>query len=403
MSAIIHAADGTRVDLAAQLQPSIFLAIQDSGMTAQAYVNNLVPTAMGAPTVMEQLADQMGFHVGRNDKYGVRPSTLAQILNPGMQAGAITRDVDLGPRVFFPIFALSVMEKALRADNSAILGAYNRMVAVRDVIPGDTYERPIIDYTEAEKPRGAYTAQLSEPRIMVKATVSSKIYRIPSEAIGVEYSDQAARALGLDFLMTGFARRAEQAAIDRVYDYVYSFLNGDPDMDMPALSAVQVKNSAGTMENVIRTAQSFDASIATAGTLSQEAWVAFLYNRSKVRTINYVVTDLKGALAIEKRTGRPNVQGDNATSKRIDTLENVTNPMWPDKVDIFIVDDPRWPANLILGLDTRYGVHHVSSTALDYQGAEQWAIRRSTKLRFDLGETASRMYDDAWSGLSLTV
>lgn len=392
MTAIVQTIDGN-VDLSAALQPSIFLQIQESGLTAEAYVNRLAQTGIDQPTVFEQLADQNGFRLGRDRRYGLRPSTMDAILNPvKIEAGAITRDSDLTPRVFFPIFALSVMEKALRADDSPILGAYNRMISVRDTIPDDKFERPIIDYSEAETPRGAYVAQLSEPRVMVKATMSSKIYRIPGEAIGVEYSDQAARALGLDFLMNGFARRAEQAGIDRVFDRVLSFLNGDSDLDMVALSAV-----AGAVDNAL----DFDAALTAPGALSQTAWVKWLYKNSKKRSINYVLTDLNGALAIENRTGRPNVNGDNATSRRIDTLDNVVNPMWPDKVDIFIVNDDRWPANTIVGMDTRYGVHHVDSVSLNYQGAEQWAIRRSTKLRFDMGETAYRLYDDAWSVLTL--
>lgn len=407
MALNILCADSSQVDIEARLTPTIFREIQESGTTAQAFINNLVATSERDGTVMQQLADQMGFIRGRDHKFGIRPSTMAQILGPGAGAGpnasAITRDQDLGPRVFFPIYALGVLEESLRPDNSSILGAYNRMVAVRDTIPSDTWERPLIDYTEAEKPRGAKVAQLSEPRIMVSATTSSKIYRIPSEAIGVEYSDQAARALGLDFLMTGFARRAELAAIDRVFGYIYSFLNGDPDMDMPALASVLVSNGNGAMESPIRSAQSFDSSITTAGKLTQKAWVSWMYNRSKIRTINYVVTDLEGAWAIQNREGRPTVNTDNGTSTRIDTLENVVNPMWPTKVDMFIVDDPRWPAGFILGLDTRYAVHHITSSVLDYTGAEQYAIRRSTKLRFDIGECAARLFDDAWSGLSLTV
>jgi hypothetical protein len=394
MTAVVQAADGSNQDLSAELSPEIFRRIETSGMTAEAYLNSLVSTGVDQPTAFEQLADQMGFRVGRDRRFGVRPNTVDAILNPSqMQAGAITRDADLGPRVFFPIYALSVMEQALRSDGSAVLGAYNRMVAVRDTIPGDTYERPLIDFTEAEKPRGAHVAQLSEPRVMVKATVSSKIYRIPSDAIGVEYSDQAAKALGLDFLLNGFARRAEMAAIDRVYDLIYGFLNGDADMDMAALASVS---------GAAVTAGSLDAGITTSGNLTQDAWVSWLVRNSRKRTINMVLTDLKGALAIQKRQGRPVVTGDNGTSTRIDTPENIVNPMWPTKVDVFLVDDPRWPANTIVGLDTRYGVHHVDSTSLNYQGAEQWAIRRSTKLRFDTGGTASRLYDDAWSILTLT-
>lgn len=395
--------DGSMLDISAALTPALFGNIQRSGLPAVAYINGLADTAAGGPTVFDQICASYGMLMGRNHEFGVRPGTMKQILDPEPQAGAITRDVDLGPRVFFPIFALSVMEKALRADNSQILGAYNRMVGVRDSINSDVYERPIIDYTEAEKPRGAVVAQLSEPRIMVKATVSSKLYRIPNEAIGVEYSDQAARALGLDFLMTGFARRAEMAAVDRVFDKIYAFLNGDTDMDMAALASTNFTNDQGVVEGTIRKANTFDTSISVAGKLTQKAWVKWLYNGSKRRTINMVITDLDGALAIENREGRPNVNGDNANSRRIDTLDNVVNPNWPDRVDIFIINDARWPAGMILGLDTRYAIHHVDSTVLNYQGAEQWAIRRSTKLRFDQGDVASRMYDEAWAGLSLTL
>jgi len=400
MTAVVNLADGTRADLSAELNPEVFRRIEASGLTAEAYLNNLAATGVNQPTVFEQLADQMGFRIGRDARFGVRPSTVDAILNPTeMKAGAITRDADLGPRVFFPIYALSVIEQTLRADGSAILGAYNSMIAVRDSVPSDVYERPIIDFTEAGKPRARHTAQLSEPTTMVKASVSSKIYRIPSDAIGVEYSDQAAKALGLDFLLKGFARRAELQAIDRVYDLVYGLINGDVDMDMPAL--VAAPTPVGSLPLAV-TAGSLDSSITSSGKLTQDAWTSWLVRDSRKRTINMVLTDLKGALAIQNRQGRPNVMGDNATSKRIDTLENVVNPLWPSKVDIFIMDDPRWPANTIVGLDTRYGVHHVDSTILNYQGAEQWAIRRSTKLRFDTGMTASRLYDDAWSILTLT-
>ena len=116
-----------------------------------------------------------------------------------------------------------------------------------------------------------------------------------------------------------------------------------------------------------------------------------------------MITDMAGALAIEQRSGRPTVQSDNATSKRIDVGMDILNPTWPDEVKIVISQDPSWPTNTIVGFDSRYGYHVVNSTVLAYEGMEQFAIRRSTKMRFDQGSVAYRLYDQAWSVLTLTV
>lgn len=394
MALYIRDASGEQHDVSALLAPGLFSEVERSGMKPNAYINRQFNTGEG-PNACEQLAEQMGFFLGHNSDYGIRPSTLDAIFNPvKVTAGAITRDADLSPRVFFPIFALSVMEASLRNNNSATMSAYNDMIAVRDSLDTDTFERPLIDFSAPEGARSKAIAQLSEPTAMVRATMSSKIIKITGTSIGLEYSDQAARALSLDLLMKGLTRQAEMEALERVQGYVLAFYNGDTDIGMAALS---------TVSGAVKTAQSLDSSITGAGVLTQTAWVKFLFHNALKRTITHVITDLAGALAIQNRTGRPTVQTDNGTSKRIDTLENVINPMWPDQVKLFITTDANWPANTIVGLDARYAVHHVDSTLLNYSGAEEWAIRRSTKLRFDQGSISYRLFDDAWDCLTLTV
>lgn len=397
MALYIIDAAGNQHDASGILEPGFFRKVEASGLKPNVYLNRLFDTGAEGATVTDQLAAQMGFFLGKNDDYGVRPGTLDAIFNPTrIEAGAITRDADLAPRVFFPVFAMGVLESSLRENNSATMAAFNDMVAVRDSIDTDKFERPIINFSAPEGARSKAIAQLSEPTAMVRATLSDKVVKITGTSIGMEYSDQAARALSLDLLMKGLVRQAEAESIERIEDYVLAFYNGDTDLGMGALS---------TVSGAVKTAQSLDAAITTAGTLTQKAWVKYLMGgtKSKKRTITHVITDLNGALAIEGRTGRPTVQGDNATSKRIDTLESVINPMWPDQVKVFITTDADWPANTIVGLDNRYAIHHVISTLLQYSGAEEWAMRRSTKLRFDQGEIAYRLMDDAWDALTLTV
>ena len=381
-------------DVEGLLTPGVFRQMEQSRMSPGAFLNRQFDTGANA-TVCDQLASQMGFILGHNRDYGIRPSTLDAIFNPpAMEAGAITRDADLAPRVFFPIFAMSVMETALRSDQSALMAAYNDMVAVRDSIDTDNFERPLIDFTAPEGVRSKAIAQLSEPTAMVRATLSSKVIKVTGTSIGLEYSDQAARALSLELLMRGLTRQAEMEAVDRVQGYILGFYNGDTDLGMGALS---------TVTGAVKTAQSLDSTISAAGVLTQKAWVKFLTRNALKRQITHVITDLDSALAIQNRTGRPVVTGDNGTSKRIDTLEDVINPLWPNQVKLFITTDTNWPANTIVGLDSRYAIHHVDSTLLNYSGAEEWAIRRSTKLRFDQGSISYRLMDDAWDALTLTV
>ena len=82
---------------------------------------------------------------------------------------------------------------------------------------------------------------------------------------------------------------------------------------------------------------------------------------------------------------------------------SVMNVNWPSNVQIFVTNDPNWPANTIMGLDKAYGVHRVSSLSAQYSGIEQFAMKRSTMMRFDRGDMIYRLFDEAFEVLSLTV
>jgi hypothetical protein len=160
---------------------------------------------------------------------------------------------------------------------------------------------------------------------MLLMTASDRSFKIAGTSIGIEYSDQVANSVTLPIVTLSMQRQAEEEAMERIEDQLLNFLNGDTDLDMVALASVP-----GAVKNA---KTDYDSSLAV-GALSQKAWVGWLFNNSRKRRIDTVVTDLAGALAIENRSGRPNVQGDNATSKRIDTLESVVNPTWPDRVEV---------------------------------------------------------------------
>jgi hypothetical protein len=288
-----------------------------------------------------------------------------------------------------------MIESKLLSGDYGIVGVYNSKAAQVDSIAATKFDRPIFNLTRSGEARSRSVAQLAEPARLLTMTSSDISYKIPGTAVGIEYSDQFAASTSLPLVSMAVEYQAEQEAMERIETTLLTFLNGDVDIGMTPLSAVP-----GAVRNA---KANFDASLTVAGTLSQKAWVGWLFNGSRFRQINTVITDLAGALAIENRSGRPTVQTDDSTSKRIDVGMSIANPTWPDQVDIIISQDPNWPAGTLLGFDSRYGYHVVNSTILGYEGMEQFSIRRSTKLRFDSGSIAYRLYDDAWSALTLSV
>ena len=334
----------------------------------------------------EQVYAQMGLH--RKD------ITLKAAMGMDAYQGASTQDNSITGRLVTQAFLMDAIESSLRSSDYGIMGVFNSKAAATDSINGTKFERPILNYSRPAAGRSKSIAQLSEPTSMLLLTASDKSFKIAGSSIGIEYSDQIAQTITLPIVTLSMQRQAEEEALERVEDQMLAFLNGDSDLDMVALASV-----AGAVKNA---KTDYDATL-TAGKLSQVAWVGWLFNGSRKRRIDTIITDLAGALAIENRTGRPTVQGDNATSKRIDTLDTVINPTWPDRVDVIISQDPNWPANTIMGFDSRYGYHVVNSTSMSYSAMEEFAIRRATKMRIDSGSISYRLFDDAWAVLTLTA
>lgn len=372
------------------IQASDYRRAAESGLTLRQLINREHPTAEGASDAWTQLCASEGLFTGRDNRYGIAPATMDAILNGStrVEAGGIVKDANPVSRILFPMFQMGSLEDKLRNSDYGILSLFNGAAAVVDTINNDRFERPILSYSRPEAARSKPIAQLSEPASMLSITASDKSWRITGSSIGLEISDQAMN-IGLDLVTLAMVRQAEVEMQEKVEGYMLSFLNGDADLDMVALSSVS---------GAVSTAVSLD-SAATTG-ITQKAWVKWLFNNSRKRKITHIICNLDAALAIQNRTGRPTVQGDNATSKRIDTLESVVNPMWPDTVKVLITMDPNFPANTVLGFDAGYGYHVVNSTVLNYSAAEAYAMRRSTKYRVDTGMIAYRLFDEAWSCLT---
>jgi hypothetical protein len=268
--------------------------------------------------------------------------------------------------------------------------AFDSMIAMDTTITDDWLLWPEANYTKPEAARSQVVSQLAKPAAMMTLTTSEKSVKVPTFALGIEWSEQATKYLNLDFIALSIARQVAVERNERANEHLLAMLNGDADVGQGSLASLsKVKN-----------ADTFDSTIAANGALTQTALIKWLYTNSRKRRITHVVTDIDGALAIENRTGKPTVQTDNPTSPRINAEASVINTTFGD-FKVFITDDTNWPANTIMGIDARYAIQRVTSTNASYEAQEQFVLTRSSAMRFDYGTLSRRLYNDAFDVLAL--
>jgi hypothetical protein len=386
----INAADGSKQEV--EIDATIYKAAADSFLTVPQYLNRRFPTdSEKHGSAFEQMLAATGMFMHRDGRYGIRPPSMADVIEGTAvfnAAGVVVRDASPASRILFPAVILEVMENKLVDDKTSFVALYDSLVAIKDSINGDKFEQPILNFSKAEAGRRYGIAQNALPPNMLTITASDVARRIPTISLGLEITDEAKRATTLDFVTMALTRQWEVERAERVGDKISAMLNGDVDNGQAALSSI--------------TAQSLDAAVTTAGTITQKAWMKFLAKNHFKRSIDWVICDLAAALAIENRTGKPTVDKDDATSTRIEAQGIVSNPMWKN-VKIFLVDDGVVPANTIVGLDSRYAIRRVTNNQAEYAAVEQFVLKKSEAMRFDMGEIEYRLFDEAWEVMTLTV
>lgn len=378
--------DGKQQELT--LQPTVYRQAQLAGLSVPQYINREYPT-VGASSTFDQLCTSAGLIVGKNQEFGLRSPSLGLLLDGRAELGAASNVLDADPasRILYPAVVLEMLENALVSDREADPREFDKMVGMDSSISSSRYEWPVINLARAEAARAKAISQLAEPDMMLTITSADSSRSLLATSIGLEVSDQALQATTLDFVTMAIRRQQEVARQEKVYDYLLGFLNGDTDMDQAALAQVK--------------AYTYDATIVAAGVASKLALVTWLVTNYYKRRINWVVTDIAGALALE------------AALTTTNTNQHVPGALVPmfslanrilSQIQVFVVEPGRsWPANTLMGLDSKYAIHRVRNSAAAYSAVENFVMRRSTQLRFDSAEIAYRLFDDSFSTLSLTL
>ena len=360
------------------------------GQCLQEYVNQKFPTdAARFGTTFQQLCASEGIFLKANTELGIRPSTM-QAMFDGIerQAGTVVREGVPSSRILAPAVIMGAVEDKLVADLNMTPAAFDKLVAYDETIDRERYEQPVINMAKPEAGRSQVTTQGVEPPTMMTLSLSEKSYKIPTFSLGLEITDEAVKALKIDFVAMSLARQAAIQRNERANGYMLALLNGDLDNNDGSLSSLGYSVNASTL----------DAS-ATGGTLTQKSWIKYLMRNGTRRKINWIVCDIDSALATENRTGRPTIQTDNPNSARIDTTFNVANPTWPTQVNLFLTQDTNWPALTMMGLDSTAAIRRVRNLSADYAAIEAYVMKKTKAMRFDFAEHVNRMFPEAFDVL----
>lgn len=317
------------------------------------------------------------------------PSLTAKDLQNGTVAAGQLRspdgsDTSLGARLLYPQLILETMQEHLRDDGSDILAKYAEMVAVTRNVGGKKVDQPLINTSAPEGSRSGEIGELAEPETLVTITTGDRSYRIPSKSIGLTISDEAMEATTIDLVRVVMEAQARGERIAMVEDQLRALVLGDKDRGIEALP--------------VKAIGSFDSAITADGKITKKAYIKWLRENYRLREISHVLTDLDTVLDIDDQL-LPKMTGQDS-SKIMTPFSGMNLDIPVPKMVDFSQDI--FGAGMLVGLDRRNAIQRFVNVNANYEAIERYVMRRANSFRVDYGEMATRLYDEAWSVVSLT-
>lgn len=329
---------------------------------------------------------------------GLHAPTVGEVLN-GQQAsttGSIISpdgsDSTPAGRILYPEIVMGIMRDSLAETDDALAG-FEKMIALNETIYGDLFVQPMINKDANEDTRSQVTSQLALPPAMVNITTSQYAKSIQTKSVGLMISEQALNHTSLDLVGIAVAAQSRGERIQMMYDGMAAIMTGDKDVGQTALTAVK--------------ANTFDSAIVAAGTMSHKAFLHMLYDQRKKRSISSMICDIDTYLSYQDRAGRPVVDKIPAgvysgSDTRLDVGHKPINFSLED-LNVLLVDPEVFGANTAMMFDHRFALRRVTNANASYDAVEQFVLRRAMGLRIDYGWILTRIYDEAFLPISLTV
>lgn len=288
-------------------------------------------------------------------------------------------DQSLGARLLFPQMVLETLRAgALDDDGSDIINIWNGMIALTTNVDGQRAEQPIIDTrAPAESPSGR-VVQLAEPETMVSITTGQTLHKIPTYAVGLLISNEAQSATTVDLVRIVMEAQSRGEKVRRVREQLAAMINGDADYGMDALTPIA--------------ASTFDPE-AVGGVITKKAYIKWLYSHQYKSNLSRAITNIDTALALDAAL-LSEKHADPGVIKAPFSNINVKMPNPEFTLLEEVVD-----ASTIVAFDPRYAIQRFVNVSAEYEAIEEYVMRKATGFRVDYGESATRLYDEAWSVL----
>jgi hypothetical protein len=392
---VVHFTDYTGRQAEVNIDVTDYMAAADQKMSLSQYYANEYQTSPDQPTALEQFCMEANIRVRPDPARGIAATTMKEIfhgVDKGAATGAITRPSGAdrqttAGRILFPEIMMQLINDKLLTNKDSFLIPWERAIALRSSVSGPRVDQPRIDVTAPEGSASQPISQLAEPAIMVTITLNSKSYTIPTKSIGLQVADQAMQAATIDFVALAIAAQARGERIRRLEEDMANIISGDTDFGITAV----------TFAN----ASTFDAAVTGGVKLTHRAWVKWLLANEFKWNIDTILTSVDSLLDIENRVNKPTVFTD---------LSNANNrlpaPYSVENSNIPVPSILRLPVSVIgadraVGFDSQYGLHEITNVSASYSAIENFVMRRSTAMRFDYGVALFKLYDEAFSGLTL--
>jgi len=373
-------------------------------VSVRQWLNSQYPTQPGQPDAFSQFCLSAGLRFRKNEETGQPAANLKEVLNPDAanQTGGSTINFPQVPdsRLLFPAAIMEATNAELESKENEAMGAFAQLLAFTETIASDRFEQAIISMDGKKGPEdSAYrrVAQNAPAPLMLSLTAADKTRTVPTKAIAMTISHKVLQNNSLDTIARTLVHFQKKADYSEWLTWLGLILNGDPDgVDTPMATVTSALSQTK--------ANTLDASIVSAGVLTQLAYIKWLHKNSLEMVPTHAVVNLTTAMAMDNRTGRPTVMHSSVNpNDRIDAPIEIIYPNLKSLKLLVMPDSASWAANTIMGLDASQAIGKVISSTANYEATQDLVMLRSLQMRFDRGILLYRLFDSAFSTLSLTL
>lgn len=389
------ASDGT--ELAMDISHSIYQEAAKTGINVHQLINRKAQAfahAEGHGGVSRKHGDAftqalIASGMITNAKLGEQSMTMSQIMaadfNSSTTRAPSGDDTTTAAQVLYPQTILEAVARNSIVDKEGFLGTFGEFMAETVNVTSARIDTPIINFKSSEDAPSGHTAQLSAPPTMMEITVSETQNRIPTMGIGLMVSKEAMEASTIDLMALAISRQAIGQRVRMAKDQINTIINGDPNQRLSPLKVHKFSE--------------FDAS--NGGKFTKLGWLKML------RQDRYEWTRTRGLLTFDTAVAMDNALTDSIkvgpdAHKIVAPFQSISMDL-PNPAFLDMEDNILGSAGRIVLVDPTAGMRRMVNVSAEYEGIEEFIMRKASGFRADHGELVTRLFDEAFLVVDLNL